>query len=76
MLRTVDFAIESWLYVVWFLGRPSLTHCMIWCTCNTQMRPSLHRFWNVQMLNTSRTGVLQQVPPKSELGVENTDVNW
>ena len=73
VLRTVHFAVQSWLCVMWFLGRPSL---MICCTCSTQMRPSPRRFWNVQMLNTSRAGVLQQVPPKSELGVENTDVNW
>ena len=62
--------------VVWFLGRPSLTHCVICSTCSTQIRPYLRRFWNVQMLNTSRAGVLQQVPPKSELGLENADVKW
>jgi len=74
MLRTMHFAIQTWLCVVWFLWRPSLTHCMICCTCSTQMRPYQRRFWNVQMLNTCRAGVLQQVPPISELGVKYTDV--
>jgi hypothetical protein len=58
--------------VVWFLGRRSLTHCMICCTSGLPCAYfGTYKCWTHHM-QASYSNYL----PYRELGVENTDVNW